>query len=115
MAVNQSTYDALVKDFLKFMLDRYPAELAESGHLTPIADIEPVIPADANELYGRALAEADDLGERIAFPWDTKLDPTTNTLMQQELTLLVQGDSTPETFTQKIDASIAENGPKFFG
>ena len=115
MAVNQSTYDALVKDFLKFMLDRYPAELAESGHLTPIADIEPVIPADANELYGRALAEADNLGERIAFPWDTKLDPTTNTLMQQELTLLVQGDSTPETFTQKIDASIAENGPKFFG
>lgn len=115
MAVSKQTYDPLMKDFLKFVLDRYSERLAQSGHLTPMKGYEPTIPAGSSELYKRALAEVDNLGDRIAFPWDTKLDPTTNTLMQQELTLLVQGDSMPEAFTQKIDASIAENGPKFFG
>lgn len=115
MAVNQQTYDPLMKDFLKFVLDNYSERLAASGHLTPMKGYQPTIPAGSSELYKRALAEVDNLGDKIAFPWDTKLDPTTNTLMQQELTLLVQGDSTPADFEQKIDASIAENGPKFFG
>jgi len=115
MAVNQQTYDPLMKDFLKFVLENYSERLAASGHLTPMKGYEPTIPAGSSELYKRALAGVDDLGEKIAFPWDTKLDPTTNTLMQQELTLLVQGDSQPATFEQKIDASIAENAPKFFG
>lgn len=115
MAIGQQTYDPLMKDFLKFMLEAYPERLAKSGHLTPVEGVDPVIPEGSSELYQRALAEVDNLGERIAFPWDTKLDPTTNTLMQQELTLLVQGDSTPDAFKQKIDASIAENAPKFFG
>ncbi|MBN9106180.1 MAG: extracellular solute-binding protein [Propionibacteriaceae bacterium] len=115
MAVSQQTYDPLMKDFLKFVLDNYSERLAASGHLTPMKGYEPTIPDGSSELYKRALAEVNNLGEKIAFPWDTKLDPTTNTLMQQELTLLVQGDSTPESFEQKIDASIAENAPKFFG
>lgn len=115
MAINQKTYDPLMKDFLKFVLDKYSERLAASGHLTPMKGYQPTIPAGSSELYKRALAQVDNLGSKIAFPWDTKLDPTTNTLMQQELTLLVQGDSTPSAFAQKIDASIGENGPKFFG
>lgn len=115
MAINQQTYDPLMKDFLKFVLDKYSERLAASGHLTPMKGFQPTIPPGSSELYQRALAEVDNLGAKIAFPWDTKLDPTTNTLMQQELTLLVQGDSTPADFEKKIDASIAENGPKFFG
>jgi raffinose/stachyose/melibiose transport system substrate-binding protein len=115
MAINQQTYDPLMKDFLKFVLANYSERLAASGHLTPMQGYEPTIPAGSSDVYKRALAESNNLGEKIAFPWDTKLDPTTNTLMQQELTLLVQGDSTPQAFEQKIDASIAENAPKFFG
>ena len=115
MAISQQTYDPLMQDFLKFVLENYSERLAASGHLTPMKGYEPTIPDGSSELYKRALAEVDNLGEQIAFPWDTKLDPTTNTLMQQELTLLVQGDSTPASFQEKIDASIAENAPKFFG
>jgi len=115
MAISQQTYDPLMKDFLKFVLENYSERLAASGHLTPVMGYEPTIPDGSSELYKRALAEVNNLGKKIAFPWDTKLDPTTNTLMQQELTLLVQGDSSPESFEQKIDASIAENAPKFFG
>ena len=45
----------------------------------------------------------------IAMPWDTQLDPATNTRLQQELTLLVQGDITPDEFIETMDATLAEN------
>lgn len=114
-AVSAKTYDPLVQDFLSYLIAEYPARLAESGHMTPVSGVDAVIPDGASELYARALAVSNDLGERVAFPWDTQLDPTTNTRLQQELTLLVQGEITPEQFTAIIDESIAENAPKFFG
>jgi raffinose/stachyose/melibiose transport system substrate-binding protein len=114
-AVSAKTYDPLVQDFLAYLIAEYPARLAESGHMTPVSGVDAVIPEGASELYARALAVSDDLGERVAFPWDTQLDPTTNTRLQQELTLLVQGEITPEQFTAIIDESIAENAPRFFG
>jgi len=80
-----------------------------------VAGYDPVIPKDATPLYAKALAEADDLGDQVAFPWDTQLDPTTNTRLQQELVLLVQGEISPDEFTSTIDDTIAENAPKFFG
>ena len=42
-------------------------------------------------------------------PWDTQLDPTSNTRLQQELTLLVQGEITPDEFIETMDDTIAEN------
>jgi len=47
-------------------------------------------------------------------PWDTQLDPTTDSRLKQELVLLVQGDITPEEFTSTMDSTIAQNAPKFF-
>ena len=115
MAVSQPKYDPLVKDFLSFLLKEYPARLVKSGHLSPVAGYDPVIPAGATPLYAKALAPMDNLGDQVAFPWDTQLDPTTNTRVQQELTLLVQGEISPQEFTDTIDQTIAENAPKFFG
>lgn len=112
--ISSKKYDDVVKDFLKFLLERYPAELAKTGHLTPVADVAPVIPDDATPLYAKALGEVDNLGDEIAFPWDTQLDPSTNTLLQQQLTLLVQGEDSPEEFTDRMDEALSENAPKFF-
>ena len=112
--IGKDKYDDVVKDFLTFMLERYPAELAKTGHLTPVAGVEPVIPDTATPLYTKALGEVDNLGDEIAFPWDTQLDPSTNTLLQQQLTLLVQGEDTPDEFTSIMDEALAENAPKFF-
>jgi raffinose/stachyose/melibiose transport system substrate-binding protein len=113
--ISKDKYDAVVKDFLKFMLERYPAELAKTGHLTPVAGVAPVIPDNATALYAKALGEVDHLGDEIAFPWDTQLDPSTNTLLQQDLTLLVQGEDSPDQFTSQMDDALAQNAPKFFG
>ncbi|MFP3712440.1 ABC transporter substrate-binding protein [Puerhibacterium sp. TATVAM-FAB25] len=109
MAVNAKTYDPLVRDFLAFALERYPEVYAATGALSPTTTAETAIPADATELYSRAVAQADEVGTAIAMPWDTQLDPATNTRLQQELTLLVQGDITPDEFITTMDATLAEN------
>ena len=109
MAVNAQTYDPLVRDFLAFALKRYPEVYASSGALSPTTTAATTIPADATPLYSRAVEQAGSIGTAIAMPWDTQLDPATNTRLQQELTLLVQGDTTPDEFIEKMDAALAEN------
>ncbi|MCP2031112.1 raffinose/stachyose/melibiose transport system substrate-binding protein [Okibacterium sp. HSC-33S16] len=109
MAVNSKTYDPLVRDFLAFALSKYPEVYAATGALSPTTTAETTVPADATELYTRAVEQADEVGEAIAMPWDTQLDPATNTRLQQELTLLVQGDITPDEFIETMDASLKEN------
>jgi raffinose/stachyose/melibiose transport system substrate-binding protein len=114
MAVNAKTYDPLVADFLKFALTKYPAEYAATGALAPTTNVQTTIPANATPLYKKALDKATDLGTKQIMPWDTQLDPTSNTRLQQELTLLVQGNVSPSEFTSTMDSTIAQNAPKFF-
>ncbi|MFE3461492.1 ABC transporter substrate-binding protein [Nocardiopsis aegyptia] len=109
MAVNARTYDPLVRDFLAFALGRYPEVYAATGALSPTRSAETTIPDDATALYTRAVEQADEVGTAIAMPWDTQLDPATNTRLQQELTLLVQGSTTPDEFIETMDATLAEN------
>lgn len=109
MAVNATTYDPLVRDFLAFALERYPEVYAASGALSPTTTVATTVPDDATPLYTKAVEQAESVGSEIAVPWDTQLDPATNTRLQQELTLLVQGDITPEEFTTTMDASLTEN------
>lgn len=109
MAVNTQTYDPLVRDFLKYALERYPEMYATTGALSPTTTTDTTIPNDATPLYSRAVEQADGLGTAIAMPWDTQLDPATNTRLQQELTLLVQGDISPDEFVKTMDATLSEN------
>ncbi|WP_374974945.1 ABC transporter substrate-binding protein [Microbacterium trichothecenolyticum] len=109
MAVNSQTYDPLVRDFLAFALERYPEVYAATGALSPTTTAATTVPDNATPLYTRAIEQADSVGPRIAMPWDTQLDPATNTRLQQELTLLVQGDITPDEFIATMDATLAEN------
>jgi raffinose/stachyose/melibiose transport system substrate-binding protein len=115
MGISQKKFDPLVKDFLTFLLSNFSDKIVQSGHMSPISGSDVVIPEGASELYARALAEQDNLGSNVAFPWDTQLDPTSNTRLQQEMVLLVQGEITPEEFTATMDETIAENAPQFFG
>jgi raffinose/stachyose/melibiose transport system substrate-binding protein len=114
MAVSAKGFDPLVKDFLKFALAKYPAEYAASGALSPTKDATTAVPANATPLYQKALDQAADLGSAICFPWDTQLDPTTNSRLQQEQTLLVQGNITPDQFISTMDATLSQNAPKYF-
>lgn len=109
MAINAKTYDPLVRDFLAFALKKYPEVYAGTGALSPTTTAKTTIPADATGLYERSVKQAGDVGTDIAMPWDTQLDPATNTRLQQELTLLVQGDITPDEFIKTMDENLAEN------
>lgn len=114
MAVNAQTYDPLVRDFLAFALARYPEVYTASGALSPTTTADAAIPDNATPLFAQAVEQANGVGDAIAMPWDTQLDPASNTRLQQELTLLVQGDITPDEFIKTMDATIAENGPAAF-
>ena len=109
MAVNSQTYDPLVRDFLAFALERYPDVYTLTGAISPTTTAQAAIPADATDLYASSIEQADQVGTAIAMPWDTQLDPATNTRLQQELTLLVQGDTTPDEFVATMDAALQEN------
>ncbi|MGO2660595.1 ABC transporter substrate-binding protein [Mycetocola reblochoni] len=109
MAVNAQTYDPLVRDFLAFALERYPEVYAATGAIPPTTTGEVAVPDNATELYTRSVEDADTVGPEIAMPWDTQLDPATNTRLQQELTLLVQGDITADEFIATMDATLTEN------
>jgi raffinose/stachyose/melibiose transport system substrate-binding protein len=114
MAVNAATFDPLVQDFLAFALERYPAIYTANGALSPTSTVSATIPANATPLYQRSVDQANDVGQKIAMPWDTQLDPTSNSRLQQELTLLVQGEITPDEFISTMDDVIAQNGPAAF-
>jgi raffinose/stachyose/melibiose transport system substrate-binding protein len=114
MAVNAKTFDPLVRDFLKFALTKYPAAIAATGALSPTTNVSTTIPSNATPLYQKAIDQSKDLGSKIAMPWDTQLDPTSNTRLQQELTLLVQGNIKPSEFISTMDATIAQNAPAAF-
>lgn len=115
MGINSETFDPLVKDFLTFVLKEYPARYAATGRFSPFTGVDVTKPEGATPIFDKALAELDNLGGSLAMPWDTQLDPTSNTRLQQELTLLAQGDTSPQDFVATVDAIIADNAPKFFG
>ncbi len=113
--LSAAKFDPLMKDFMGYLLSHYSDKLVQSGHMSPIAGANVVIPPGSSELYARALSESNNLGNKVAFPWDTQLDPTTNTRLQQDMVLLAQNQETPQAFTKTIDDTIAVNAPKFFG
>lgn len=113
MAIGASTFDPLVYDFVKFLLSRYSELYANTGALSPMTYTPEVLPNDS-PLYAQIVSEIPKLGSQYAVPWDTQLDPKSNTVMQQQLTLLLQGNITAKQFQDTVDAAITENAPKFF-
>ncbi len=114
MAINARTFDPLVKDFLKYLLEHYPAKYAALGQISPTTGVQATIPQGSTPLYSQVLAEADKLGAHTAKPWDTLLDPTSNTKVQQDLVLLAQGNMSPDKFESDVDSTIAANAPRYF-
>lgn len=113
MAVNANTYDPVVEDFLQFLIAEYPDRYAARHQFSPL--VSEAVTDGASPLFVRAIEELDRLGDTVGVPWDTQLDPTSNTRMQQELVLLATGEITPDQFIETIDAVIAEEAPRFFG
>ena len=75
-AVVDSKRCALLWD--TFALSRYPDEYAATGLLGPTTTA-PVVPDNALPVYQQAIDEAAKVTGTALMPWDTQLDPTTNT------------------------------------
>lgn len=114
MAINSKTYDPLVRDFIKYSLTKYSKVYADTGQISPMKSSTAKIPSDATPLYKRNFDDANKVGKVTLMPWDTQLDSTSNTRLQQELPLLVQGDISVDKFISTMDQVIQENGPKSF-
>ena len=113
VAVNASTYDPLIHDFLKFALEKYPEKYAITGLLGP-TNTPPTIPGNALPIYQQAIDEAANVSGTALMPWDTQLDPTTNTKLVQEQVLLVQGDVSVDDFLTTMDSTLTENASAYF-
>ncbi len=112
MAMNTATFDPAVQDWVEYMLANYGPKYAALAQFPPTTN---GTPTGDSELFTKVVDQMNDLGTVFGKPWDTQLDPTSNSRMQAELTLLAQNQVTPDEFVSTIDAVIQENAPDYFG
>ena len=107
LAFNAETFDEKTKDFILYVIDNYGKIYASNQQMTPI---KTELPADVeySDLYMRIQKDMDNFGTDFMKPWDTYLDPSTNTIIQDNILLLASGDMDAETFIQLIDDSIQD-------
>ena len=107
LAFNAETFDEKTKDFILYVIDNYGKIYASKQQMTPI---KTELPADVeySDLYMRIQKDMDNFGTNFMKPWDTYLDPSTNTIIQDNILLLASGDMDAETFIQLIDDSIQD-------
>ena len=104
IAMCAEKFDDTTKDFVSFMIDRYPEKAIAHGFLPPM---ETEIPEDSPELLKRIAEDMANV-ETVAELWDVKLDPVTKELFESELSSVAMGIITPEEFATKVDESIQE-------
>ncbi len=107
LAFNVETFDEKTKDFILYVIDNYGKLYASKQQMTPI---KTELPEDVefSDLYKRIAADMDAFGTNFMKPWDTYLDPSTNTIIQDNILLLASGDMDAETFINLIDTSIQD-------
>ena len=108
MAFNVETFDEKTKGFIMYLIEHYGDVYASKMQMSPMKG---ELPSDVEftPLYHRIAEDMGNYGTAFMKPWDTYLDPATNTILQDNLLLLASGDMDAETFIQLVDQSIAEN------
>ncbi|AHV95387.1 ABC transporter substrate-binding protein [Paenibacillus sabinae] len=113
VAFNKETFDDTMKEFVKFLLEKYPEAYTKKGQFSPFnysLDQAQGMP----EVFYKIQDEIAKSGSVFAVPWDTRLDPATNELLGNELNALALGAHTPDDFADLMDQAIKENAPKYF-
>lgn len=108
MAFNADTFDEKTKDFVLYVIEKYGEKYAEKMQMSPIKTELPKN-VEFSDLYMRIQNDMQNTGEQFMKPWDTYLDASTNTVMQDNMLLVASGDMTVNEFIKKIDDSIKEN------
>lgn len=108
MAFNAETFDEKTKEFLLYVLDHYADIYTKKMQMSPIKTELPK-DVDYSSLYLRIRKDMDNTGEQFMKPWDTYLDSSTNTIVQDNLLLVGSGDMKIQDFVKMIDDSIKVN------
>jgi len=111
LAFNSKTFDSKTKDFINYLIKNYGKLYAQKEQMSPI---KTEVPQNLNSsvLYKRIKSDMNKTGQTFLKPWDTYLDPSTNTVMQDNILLLASGHMKAEDFVKLIDNSIAANSKK---
>ncbi|GGF99275.1 ABC transporter substrate-binding protein [Paenibacillus albidus] len=108
LGASAKTFDGLPKEFLSYVLKNYSDVYVAKQQMSPLKftiDDE----SKFSELFLRIKKDMDNYGSEFAKPWDTLLDPNTNSVMSDLITKLTMGFMTPEDFAKQIDEAIAKN------
>ncbi len=108
MAFNADTFDEKTKDFVLYVLDHYAEIYTKKMQMSPIKTELPK-DVDYSSLYLRIREDMDNTGDQFMKPWDTYLDSSTNTIVQDNLLLVGSGDMEIKDFVKMIDDSIKVN------
>jgi raffinose/stachyose/melibiose transport system substrate-binding protein len=105
MAFNVQTFDSKTKDFISYLIENYGRLYSAKQQMSPIKS-ELQSNVKYTDLYKRIAADMANFGTNFMKPWDTYLDPATNTVMGDNILLLASGDMNAETFITLIDKSL---------
>ncbi|NQX47789.1 extracellular solute-binding protein [Paenibacillus tritici] len=108
LGASAKTFDGLPKEFLSYVLKNYSDVYVAKQQMSPLKftiDDE----SKFSELFLRIKKDMDNYGSEFAKPWDTLLDPNTNSVMSDLITKMTMGFMTPEDFAKQIDEAIAKN------
>jgi raffinose/stachyose/melibiose transport system substrate-binding protein len=108
MAFNTKTFDAKTKDFILYVIKNYGQLYAAKMQMSPLKGALPSGVQYTN-LYKKIKRDMDNFGYYFMKPWDTYLDPATNTVLGDNLLLLASGDMNAKTFITLVDTSVREN------
>lgn len=108
MAFNAKSFDEKTKDFILYVIEHYGRLYAGKQQMSPL---KTELPEDIefSELYLRIQNDMNHTGKNFLKPWDTYLAGDLNTVMQDNMLLLANGDMTAEEFCKLVDDSVQTN------
>jgi len=109
-ALRKDTFDDQMKDFIKFILDKYPDRSYKDMKSFPAATFDT---SGLSKFERHVMDDCENLTS-YGYCWDVRMDAASTEVMTKEIINLGMGSITPQEFAQRIDAAIAVNAPKFF-
>lgn len=112
-SISKDKLDDQLKHFLSFLLEKYPEVAFYEYNMMPAATFDTTLGTFSS--FDQQMMDDSENMKDYAFTWDVRLDSATTEVVYKEMANLGMGAITPEEFAKRIDESIAENAPKFFG
>lgn len=105
---NAEKFDGIAKEFLSYVIENYSDLYVKKQQMSPIKfNIKDE--SNYSDLFLRVVEDMNNYGSEFAKPWDTLLDPDTNSVMSDMVIQLADGQITPEDFARTIDETIEQN------